>query len=82
MPAILRSRVPPGKIKAMPGTISSTCHFKNTQESFESFLGKANSLGCASSEDSDQPGNLLSLVSLHCPHEESSCPKPPPLNPE
>ena len=26
---------------------------------------------CAPSEDSDQPGHLPSLISLHCPHEES-----------
>ena len=28
--------------------------------------------GCAPSEDSDQPGHPPSLISLHCPHEESS----------
>ena len=29
---------------------------------------------CAPSEDSDQPGHPPSLISLHCPHEESLCP--------
>ena len=26
---------------------------------------------CAPNEDSDQPGHSPSLISLHCPHEES-----------
>ena len=32
---------------------------------------KTNKMTCASSEDSDQPGHLPSLISLRCPHEES-----------
>ena len=32
---------------------------------------KTNKLACAPSEDSDQPGHLPSLISLHCPHEKN-----------
>ena len=32
---------------------------------------KTNKIACAPSEDSDQPGHPPSLISLHCPHEES-----------
>ena len=32
---------------------------------------KTNEMACAPSEDSDQSGYLPSLISLHCPHEES-----------
>ena len=32
---------------------------------------KTNKMACAPSEDSDQSGHLPSLISLHCPHEES-----------
>ena len=32
---------------------------------------KTNKLACAPSEDSDQPGHPPSLISLHCPHEDS-----------
>ena len=35
---------------------------------------KTNKIACAPSEDSDQPGHLPSLISLCCPHEESSGP--------
>ena len=38
---------------------------------FEPEHDKTNKVACAPSEDSDQPGHLLSLVSLLCPHEES-----------
>ena len=30
---------------------------------------KTNKITCATSEDSDQPGHLSSLISLHCPSE-------------
>ena len=33
--------------------------------------------GCGSSEDSDQPGHLPSLISLRCPHEETLSPQLP-----
>ena len=32
---------------------------------------KTNKMACAPSEESDQPGNPPSLISLCCPHEES-----------
>ena len=32
---------------------------------------KTNKMACAPSLDSDQPGHLPSLISLHCPHEET-----------
>ena len=38
---------------------------------FEPHHDKTNKMECAPSEDSDQPGHPPSLMSLHCPHEES-----------
>ena len=38
----------------------------------ESHRDKTNKMVCASSEDSDQPGHLPSLISLCCLHEERS----------
>ena len=35
---------------------------------------KTNKMTCAPSEDSDQPGHLPSLISLHCPYEEAWSP--------
>ena len=35
---------------------------------------KTNKMECAPSEDSDKPGHPLSLISLHCPHEETMGP--------
>ena len=35
---------------------------------------KTDKMVCATSEDSDQPGHLPSLISLHCRHEESLVP--------
>ena len=32
---------------------------------------KTNKMACVPSEDSDQPGHQLSLISLRCSHEES-----------
>ena len=32
---------------------------------------KTNKMACEPRENSDQPGRLPSLISLHCPHEES-----------
>ena len=32
---------------------------------------KSNKMTYVPSEDSDQPGHLPSLISLHCPHEEA-----------
>ena len=36
---------------------------------------KINKLTCAPSKDSDQTGHPPSLISLHCPHEETLGPK-------
>ena len=38
---------------------------------FELAHDKTNKLIHAPSKDSDQPGNLPSLISLRCPHEET-----------
>ena len=38
---------------------------------FEPQHDKTNTMTCAPSEDSDQPGDPLSLISHRCPHEET-----------
>ena len=43
---------------------------------YEPAHDKTSKLTCAPSEDSDQPGQAR-LISLHCPSEESLCPKLP-----
>ena len=44
---------------------------------YEPAHDKTNKMACAPCEDSDQPGHQPSLISLHCPHEESLGPKLP-----
>ena len=53
-----------GKIDKMLGT-------KIWYAQYEPPHDKTNIMACAFSEDSDQPGHPPSLISLHCPHEES-----------
>ena len=45
--------------------------------SYEPPHDKTNKMACAPSEDSDQPGRLPSLISLHCRHEETLGPQLP-----
>ena len=42
-----------------------------TKTLFEPFHDKTNKMTCATSKDSDQLGHPPSLISLHCPLDES-----------
>ena len=41
------------------------------QKQFEPPHDKTNKMACIPSKDSDKPGHLPSLISFHCPNEES-----------
>ena len=48
----------------------------NVYRKYEPQNDKTNKMTCAPSKDSDQPGHSPSLISLHCPHEETLDPQP------
>ena len=54
--------------------LSSNTHLicnSESKQSFEPQHDKTNKMACAPSKNSDQPGHLPRLISLHCPHKES-----------
>ena len=52
-------------------TLQFICTFLSLRKMNELLHGKSNKMTCAPSEDSDKPGHLLSLISHHCPHDET-----------